>query len=327
MKAVEKSKAQKALDKIQAGVFDENDVDNLFMRLRAYSSGFPIFREIADFVAHNDIRDRGLTNKSLQAMYYSMKYFNEYVSPKKRLDISRPFPTWIKVLFKYQADKVNADTLKEKFNVSSTRLKSRIDNGFKDDSKTNLTHLKPGKISKSTVEAISYVMSFIVPKEAFSQDSLFDEMKLVLSKNKLNYDEKSLSNSYEKIILCVLLLLHNSEFEYSANSPGYCRVTSEKLSISHNVTFVDKDGKEVEVEESFGNLQVNGYVVLEKGGKNLTIGYPVLATNLQAESWCSPDCFVVESWSPDVPNYLHKKLKLEGDLLLNDEFKLQRVVA
>tara|TARA_Y100001956_G_C4086157_1_gene170747 strand:- start:749 stop:1042 length:294 start_codon:yes stop_codon:yes gene_type:complete len=90
MKGIEKSKTQKIIDKIQNDNFDENDIDNLFMKLRAYSGGNTVFREIADFVAHNDLRDRGITNQSLQAMYYSIKYFIEYVSPKKTLDIASP---------------------------------------------------------------------------------------------------------------------------------------------------------------------------------------------------------------------------------------------
>lgn len=78
MKLIEKIKAQKIVDKIQSNQFDENDIDGLFMRLRLYSKEQYIFKEIADFVAHNDARDRGLANKSLETMYPRMKYFIEY---------------------------------------------------------------------------------------------------------------------------------------------------------------------------------------------------------------------------------------------------------
>ena len=89
MKPIEKAKAQKLVLKLESGDFDENDIDNIFMRLRAYSHGNRIFHEIADFVAHNDKRDKGVSAESLEAFYLSIKYFLEYVSPKKTLDIGR----------------------------------------------------------------------------------------------------------------------------------------------------------------------------------------------------------------------------------------------
>ncbi|HDU8584939.1 TPA: hypothetical protein RG682_000381 [Vibrio alginolyticus] len=96
MKPIDKTKAQKLVTKLEAGDFDENDVDNLFMRLRAYSHGNKVFREVADFVAHNDERNRGITNESLEAFYLSFKFFEEYTSSKKPLDITSPFPLYIK---------------------------------------------------------------------------------------------------------------------------------------------------------------------------------------------------------------------------------------
>lgn len=45
MKSIEKGKVQKIVDKIQSGNFDENDIDNIFMKLRAYSANFNVFRD------------------------------------------------------------------------------------------------------------------------------------------------------------------------------------------------------------------------------------------------------------------------------------------
>ncbi|MDH5356168.1 MAG: hypothetical protein OEY09_17130 [Gammaproteobacteria bacterium] len=100
MKPIEKAKAQKLLVKLESGNFDENDIDNLFMRLRAYSHGNRIFREVADFVAHNDERNKGVATESLEAFYLSFKYFLEYISPKKSLDIGSSFPLYVKKLMR-----------------------------------------------------------------------------------------------------------------------------------------------------------------------------------------------------------------------------------
>ena len=327
MKGIEKSKAQKIIDKIQSGDFDENDIDNLFMRLRAYSNGNVVFREISDFVAHNDLRDRGLTNQSLQAMYYSIKYFMEYVSPKKSLDITSPFPVWIKTLIQYQIDKIDENKLKSEHNVSRARLKSRVDNGFKVDKKNKTAVIKEGKLSDQTLSAIQYVMSFIISKEAFSQKELVQQLIKVIEENNLTHNKDTIEAQSNKIAMSVILLLHKSEFDIKGHKPGYCSVSPEKESISHNVRHVDKDGNDVEFEESFGKLQVNGYVVLDKNGTDLTVSHPIMSTELDAEDWCSETLFHIEPFSDQIPNHLCKRLKITDDLCVTEDFKLAAVIA
>lgn len=322
MKNLEKTKAQKIINKIQTGNFDENDVDNLLMRLRASSHENIVFREIADFVAHNDKRDRGLTNQSLEAMYYSMKYFLEYTSPKISLDITKPFPIWIKTLIKYQIDKIDEEKLREKFFVGQGRLKIRIDKGFKDDKKTKKTLLKNGKLSIETLRAIQYVMSFIISKEAFSQKDLIDQIINVLSQNKISFDKDKILTESNRITLCVLLLLHNSKFDYKGHKLGYCSISPEKESISHNTNFIDNDGNKIDIHESFGNLQILGHVVLKKDGKDLTIAYPIMSTDLDVKEWCSETLFNIEPLGETNSKHLCNRLKLGKDLIISENFKL-----
>ena len=322
MKILEKEKSQKIIDRIQNNNFDENDVDNLFMRLRASSYENIIFREIADFVAHNDKRDRGVTNQSLEAMYYSMKYFLEYVSPKISLDIAKPFPIWIKKLIKYQVDKIDEALLKEKFSVGKERLKIRIDKGFKDDKKTKKTLLKKDKLSMETLQAIQYVMSFIIAKEAFSQKDLINQIINVLHKNHISFDEDKILAQADKITLCVLLLLHNSKFDYKGHKLAYCTITPEKESVPYNTNFGDKDGNKIDIDKSFGNLQVLGNVILNKDGQDLTIAYTIITTELDAEEWCSERLFNIKPLEKTNLEYLYKHLKLGENLVISEDFKL-----
>ena len=319
MRSLEKTKAQKIVNRIQYGDFDENDVDNLFMRLRASSYKNIVFKEIADFVAHNDKRDRGITNKSLEAMYYSMKYFLEYTSPQISLDIAKPFPIWIKQLIKYQIDKINEEILREKFSVGKERLKTRIDKGFKDDKKTLL---KKDKLSIETLHAIQYVMSFIISKEAFSQQDLINQIITVLYQNDISFDKNKILAQADKITLCVLLLLHNSEFDYKGYKLAYCTINPEKESISYNTNFVNKDGNKIDIDENFGNLQAMGHVILDKDGQDLTIAYPIMSTDLNVEEWCTESLFNIEPLGKTNSKYLCKRLKLGEELVISEDFKL-----
>ena len=327
MKPVEKNKAQKLVKKIEAGHFNENDIDSLFMKLRAYSAGFPVFREIADFVAHNDKRDRGLANQSLETMYLRMKYFLEYNSPKKTLDLSSVFPIWIKKLMKLQVGKCDEADLRNKFNVTRQRLISRIDSAFKEDKKNKLASYRQGKLSETTFNAIQHVMSFISGNASFGQDELLNELVAVLKKNRLEFNESVLRKLSDKIAICILLLFHHSEFDFKGYKLGRCKISSEKESISHNVKFVDADGNDVDHDESFGNLSVTGTVTLEKDGKDLSIAHAIMATNLSSEIWCSDELFHIEPFSEEIPNHMCKRLKLDVDLCLNEGFKLSGISA
>jgi hypothetical protein len=327
MKSIERSKVQKLITKIENELFDENDIDSLFMKLRAYSSGFNIFREVSDFVAHNDLRNRGIANQSLETMYLRMKFFVEYNSPKKTLDLSQPFPLWIKKLMILQVEKCNEDDLKLKFKVTKNRLVNRIEGGFKEDKKNKIALYKQGKLSQETFHAIQHVLSFISGNASFDQDELINELVAVLTKNKVKFNEDKFRLLSDKITVCILLLFHHAEFDFKGYKPGKCSISPEKESISHNVQYVNAEGEKVDNVETFGNLSVRGLITLKYDGKDLSIANSVMTTNLDTEKWCNQELFNIEAFNSDLPNHMCKRLKLDIDLCLGDDFKLSSSAA
>ena len=322
MKAIERNKAQKLVERIQKNQFDENDIDSLFMKLRAYSKGKDIFREIADFVAHNDARDRGLASKSLETMYLRMKFFVEYNSPKKSLDITSEFPLWIKRLMILQVDKCNESELQDKFKVTKQRLKSRIENGFKDNKKSKTTMLKNGKLSIETFKAIQHVMSFLVSQSAFTQDELISELVKVIKDNGINIDEESFLLQSNKITLCTMLLLHNASYDFKGHKLGSTRITCERELVMLNTRYIDGYGNEVENQDTFGKLGINGYVVVDNNGVDLTISHNIMETHLEASDWCDDSVFTIQPVSKDLPHRLCKKLSLDEGLGISESFQL-----
>jgi len=320
MKPSERTKTQKLISKIEIGTFDENDIDSLFMKLREYSSGFLVFREIADFVAHNHLRDRGLSNQSLETMYLRFKFFLEYDSQKKPLDLSAPFPLWIKRLMMFQVETCDEAVLKERFNVTVQCLKNRIDKGFKDDKKSNTTVYKNGTLSIDTLNAIKYIMSFISAKVAFTQEDLINELVGVLQKNKINFNESYLRLISDKVTICTLLLVHKSNFDIKGYRLAHSEIACEESYILHNVKFVDVHGKEVEHNQAFGNLSIRGCVTLESN--ELTICHTIMSTTLDTELWCSESLFKIEPLSEEMSNHMCKRIKLDVDLTLDNQFKL-----
>ncbi len=320
MKASEKIKAQKVVDKIQAGSFDENDIDNLFMRLRAYSAGFRVFREIADFVAHNDARDRGLLNESLEAFHLSFKYFMEYRMPGMRsLDVSKPIPIYIKKLMKYQVDKCKPEVLREKFNVTPERLKSRIDNFFKDDKKTKTTQLQNFKLGRDGLATLDHLLSFIGCVPAFTGHDLAKDLLAVLRHNKLMFDEATLIEQHPKIILCVMLLMHQTKFILESGITGDCRMGVENTRV-----FTDQGAPTEDTAVTSGLLQVMGTVSLVRpDGSPMEMSYPVFLSDLQIIDYCDASLFS-NSVFPETSEWDVPLVDLDDDLVLLDSGKLGR---
>lgn len=318
MKASLKTKVQKAISKVESGIFDEFVIDSLFSGLRQYSGNYFLFREIADFIAHPDERNKGITNESLEAFYLSIRYFTEYISTKKKLDLSQPFPEYIVKLMKYQIDKCSNDDLKEKFNVRKDRLKARIDTMFAIDRKSGRTSVKNEKMLRNNFSAVQFILSFIGSHPAFDQGAILSELVEVIKRNKLDLNEDLFTLQSEKIILLLLLVMHEAEFRHGGKVPGRCKISCEKTFIPFNQRFVDSEGKPVEIMESFGCLQLLGYVVVPKDGKDLTICYPVLVTDLSVDSVCDESIFTIEPLSEEHPNLLFKKANFEQELILTE---------
>lgn len=312
MKAAEKAKAQIVLNRIQRGTFDQLDVDHLFTYLRPYCGEHWVFRDIADLVAHPDARNKGLANKSLEAFYLSIKFLVEYAFQEKKLDPTKPIPLYIKKLMKYQVEKCDPEELRRDFNVTPERLKSRIDNYFKDDKKSKTTELQHHKVGGAQGFApIGHLLSFIGSVPAFTADELMLELLGVMISNNLEFDEQSLTSQRSAIILCVMLLMHHTNHEFDVDATGSCEIHTERSHIDKGMA-----------PEDFGELQVMGTVnVPDPSGGSLRWSFPIFESGLQAAEYCDASLLVVYP-DPNSPSQERMQLYLERGLRLLDGRKL-----
>jgi hypothetical protein len=318
IKGNERAKVQRTVNDVSAARFDERDIDHLFMSLRAHCGHYKIFREVADFVAHNEIRDKGITNQSLEAFYLSFRYFSEYVSPKRALDIGMPFPAYIVKLMKYQVDKCDEARLCQEFNVTKSRLKSRIDNLFKIDNKARTACLAK-QLSDSNLRTLQHILGFIGSHPAYTQDEIISELIGVLNANMVDFDRSAVLAQGDRIMLCILALVHESEYNFKGHKNGYCNISCETTALPHGVTYVDEQGNPVKIEQSYGRLQISGHVVVVNSGKEVTVAYPIITTNLDVEEWCGESLFSIEKRDGGM---LFRKIRFDGPIGVSENFHL-----
>lgn len=320
-----KIKTQKIIDRIESGEFDEMDVDNLLMYLRDFSNNYIVFREISNFVAHNNKRDKGLATDSLEAFYLNLKYFIEYPSENKQLDISKPFPIYIKKLMEYQVDKCKSIDLKSKFDTTKLKLKSKIKSLFEEDKKESTAVLRNIKISKKNIKAIEFLLSFISSMPTFTQKDLLNEIVQVIKDNDLIFDERKFLLQGERLTLCILMLLHDSKFDFKGHKLGSCKISCENTYIPHNIQLLNADGSISQHIGTFGNLEITGSIIVDKNGKDLTISYPLITTNLKVEEWCHENLFMIKPINETSPKLLYKFVDFDCELNFEENGKLSQL--
>lgn len=325
----EKAKAQKIVAKIESGQFDDNDVDSLLMRLRAFCGNHKIFREVANFVAHNDARDRGTTTELLEAFYFNMRYFSEYAAKNTRLDASKPFPLYIKKLIKYQVDKCDAKELLNRFRVGKDRLKARIDSHFKEDKNSSTATLN-GKISQETADALSYALGFINANYAFTGKEILDEIVSVIESNRIEFNEAAIRDQADKINICILSLMHNTKFSFSGDKIGSCEISCERPSVLKDARFIGENDQEIPAPVEaieHGNLHITGEVTVNFNGRDINIIFPVFTANHRTEDWCNQSIFRGEQHTHgnDVTHF--QIADFSGEIGINNDFKLYRLDA
>lgn len=297
MKLTEKIKVQKSVLKIQSGEFDEGDVELLFMRLRAYSEGFHIFREAADLVAHNDVRDKGVINESLDALFLRLKFYMEYTLGEKVIYLDGAFPSYFKKLLLYQVKKFSDRELKDDFKSSRQKLCSIINNLFQEDRKARTCVLKNPSASASKLNLIFSLLDWIKVEPVFTVEDLMCEILQVLRLNEIEFLEYALREQQDKIILSFILLLHMTEFKLSAGGSAIC-----KIEIGGGASFGESSKKELVVRLP-NALAVVATSNWDTGKKPFSLSHNIFNTEIDASVFCDPSIYNEEE---RVDFYLNK---------------------
>lgn len=319
------AKLNQIIERIQAGDFDANDVDNLLMRLRAYAGEKSVFLEVAHFVAHSDARDRGLAQQSITAFVDSMQYFQEYVSVKHPLDLGAPFPAYIYRLFLSQARLSDKERLKAEHKMSHTTLIKKIEANFSIDKKTGSYSQRSNKGGIELSAALQFIISFIHSRAAFHVRDFHKEMKDVMRAQKITFDEAAWDAQADRMSLAILCLVSNTEFVLANGDRASCRLETE-----HHFRLLSgrrrlPTGMMSAEPTSFGSLMIWGEATVNSANKApVRVNFPLIATHLDPHDHCDPKLFLREQAQEDFGDCEVEIINLARDMSLSHDYKLVR---
>lgn len=318
------AKLNQTIGRIQSGQFDANDIDNLLMKLRPYAGTGRIFLEVAHFVAHPDARDRGIAQESMTAFADSMRYFMEYVSEKRPLDLGAPFPAYIYRLFLSQIRLSDERRLKAEFRMSHASLIKKIESNFSVDKKAGTCSLRTDKGGIELIAALQYVTSFIYSRPSFHIHNFHQELKKVMRAQGVNFDEQAWDAQNDRISLAILCLMSNTTFVLADGSPATCKLETENhfriLSGQRRLPI----GTVTSEPSSFGNLMILGEVTIKGRKGPLRVSFPLITTDLNPHQRCDPSLFLRDHTPNELGEYGVEIINLAADMSLSQEFKLVR---
>lgn len=321
----ELAKLNQIIQRIQAGRFDENDVDNLLMKLRPYAGTKTIFLEVAHFVAHSDARDRGLAQQSITAFVDSMQYFQEYVSEARPLDLGAPFPAYIYRLFLSQARLSDEGRLKAEHKMSHATLIKKIESNFSIDKKTDTCSLRINKGGIELFAALQFITSFIHSRAAFHIRDFHKELKDVMCEQLVPFDEVAWDAQADRVSLAILCLVSNTEFLLANGGQASCKLETENhfrlLSGQRRLPTGIMSSEPI----SFGQLMIIGEATVNSSNKaSLRISFPLINTDLDPHEHCDHKLFAQDKAPKDFGDCEVEIIDLARDMSLSHAFKLVR---
>ncbi|PIT75259.1 hypothetical protein [Limnohabitans sp. B9-3] len=319
------AKLNQIIERIQAGHFDENDVDNLLMKLRAHAREKTVFLEVAHFVAHSDARDRGLAQQSITAFADSIQYFQEYVSEKCPLNLSVPFPAYIYRLFLSQARLSDEGRLKAEYKMSQATLIKKIETNFLIDKKTGSCSLRSNKGGIELFAALQFITGFIHSRAAFHVRDFHKELKDVMRTQNVPFDELIWDAQADLISLAILCLVSNTDFVLENGGRASCKLQTENHFRLLNGQRQLPTGIMSSEPTSFGRLMILGEATINSPNKApLQICFPLIDTDLDPHEHCDQKLFVRDQAPEDFGDCNVEVINLARDMSLSHDFKLVR---
>jgi hypothetical protein len=319
-------KVRALIARIQSGAFDGNDIDSLLIKLRPYSGDRRVFREISDFVAHADARNKGVVCDSMIAFADFMRYFQEYYAQKKSVNLADPFPFYILRLFRSQTEMANDDVLKSQFKMGRQSLLKKIDGNFVLDKKTKLCTLREGKGGKEFLEAILYVCGTLHAKPAFHIDEFNLQLKAVIVDSGFEINDADFDAQMHKIDLALLCLVSGTKFSLPEGDTAECVLSSGEQMRLIEGRWHYAGGKVEEAPTEFGTLKINASIAIRSTVPGPRVNYTVIETNLQPCDWCDASLFKMVSDINEFGPVEVEFLNFDSNMAMNDEFKIVRAI-
>jgi hypothetical protein len=187
------------IERLLGGHHNVHDLDRLFLALRERAHERECFRELGDFVAHREERQKGLVTQTGRDLFTSIDVWSLGLRGQKPSinDITRA--AWANFRLASESQ------LKEGCGLQRGTVKGRL--------KSGLSKLERGQgLAEQEIKVISYLGNRFIWKPAFTDEQLFNEFREVLLLNSIivKADIQALDGIRTFLALYAISCMHGS---------------------------------------------------------------------------------------------------------------------
>jgi hypothetical protein len=213
------------VERLLRGDFRAEDLTRLFLYARDRCDGRETVQEVGDFVAHHDERTKGLITRTTRDWYVTAEYAALAMNNQR---LNKPFdlnklpadlPSFLRASFRRGFGPDHNRSLREKTGLNraaAERLLSTIIKNFASNADGTLTIT--ASHTKTEIELIKYLWSYLAVSPAFNGERLFDDFSATLKSHGLI--QKSELRAFETlkaaIALYAITVMHNCTIQIRA---------------------------------------------------------------------------------------------------------------
>jgi hypothetical protein len=242
------------VQRLLAGSHQVHDLDRVFLALRDRAHERESFREMGDFVAHRDERQKGLVTQTGRDVFTSIDVWSLGLRGRKPSTEDIVRAAWAN--FRLASD----SQLKAGCGLQRGTVKGRL--------KSGLSKLERGEaLAEQEIKVINYLGNRFIWKPAFTDEQLFDEFRDVLLLNSIivKADIQALDGIKTFLTLYAISCMHGS-------------------------AIVLENGTRAELLAGFFNekrcLEVKMQIVFDDAPKPMMAPICLFLTSLQPENHC-----------------------------------------
>jgi hypothetical protein len=282
------SELRHRVERLLNGQFIVDDLIRLFLFLRDRSFGNNLVREIGDFVAHADERQKGVVTDDLRDFFAWLRFKLPNLNKKIGLqDLPPRFPE----IACANVKRLDSNALKKDSGLTpniAQRMMRSIMKKFVPIPTGGYTLTSP--LTNNEAALLRVAISYIVAKPVFQDNALITQMRSVLTKNGLlNQDEH-----------CKFCLLKPSIVLFAITAMHQCTILLDSPPPADLMAERTADG-------TLGVLAMAACVTDEVPAAYIAV--PIFSTTLAAQDWCEQS-LLDGQWKWEFPIELSPDRKL-----------------
>lgn len=183
-------------------------MQNLLVDLREYAAGFPLIREVGDFIAH-PTRNQGLLYRKVIRWAYGVRFYQAHIDGELQA-LQGQIPDFLRAKAMADLD-LDATRFESETGIPARAGSDALKKGLRKDPNSNC--YIPDGSNPQTLAVLRWSERFVAFETWYAGTQFYDEFESLMVRMGLFADASQLRLHRPDIVLCIACLLHKRVFK------------------------------------------------------------------------------------------------------------------